>query len=153
MVLGGYSVFLSWSLIMRNTFSWPCQRIWWIVRTKSLQWCLTLGNFMGCSPPGSSVHGILQAGTLDWAAISFSRWIIISTKQLAFWNLVQSRCLLSISSVDKIKLKGTFRNNGNIITVKCVEERNICCSTFQQLFSKNRSTTYRHGQWLKRNVI
>ena len=24
------------------------------------------------SPPGSSVHGILQARTLEWAAISFS---------------------------------------------------------------------------------
>ena len=28
---------------------------------------------MGCSPPGSSVHGILQARILDWVAISFSR--------------------------------------------------------------------------------
>ena len=27
----------------------------------------------GRSPPGSSVHGILQAGILEWAAISFSR--------------------------------------------------------------------------------
>ena len=26
-----------------------------------------------CSPPGSSVHGSLQAGTLEWGAISFSR--------------------------------------------------------------------------------
>ena len=26
-----------------------------------------------CSPPGSSVHGILQARTLEWAAVSFSR--------------------------------------------------------------------------------
>ena len=26
-----------------------------------------------CSPPGSSVHGILQAGILEWVAISFSR--------------------------------------------------------------------------------
>ena len=26
-----------------------------------------------CSPPGSSVHGILQARTLEWVAISFSR--------------------------------------------------------------------------------
>ena len=24
---------------------------------------------MDCSPPGSSVHGILQAGTLEWVAI------------------------------------------------------------------------------------
>ena len=28
---------------------------------------------MDCSPPGSSVHGILQAGTLERLAISFSR--------------------------------------------------------------------------------
>ena len=28
---------------------------------------------VGCSPPGSSVHGILQATTLEWAATSFSR--------------------------------------------------------------------------------
>ena len=26
-----------------------------------------------CSLPGSSVHGILQAGILDWVAIPFSR--------------------------------------------------------------------------------
>ena len=28
---------------------------------------------MDCSPPGSSVHGILQAKILEWVAISFSR--------------------------------------------------------------------------------
>ena len=28
---------------------------------------------MGCSPPGSSVHGIFQARILEWVAISFSR--------------------------------------------------------------------------------
>ena len=28
---------------------------------------------MDCSPPGSSVHGILQARMLEWVAISFSR--------------------------------------------------------------------------------
>ena len=34
---------------------------------------LTLCDPMDCSPPGSSVHGILQAGTLEWVAISSSR--------------------------------------------------------------------------------
>ena len=28
---------------------------------------------MDCSLQGSSVHGILQAGTLEWVSISFSR--------------------------------------------------------------------------------
>ena len=37
------------------------------------QSCLTLCNPMDCSPPGSSVHGILQARILEWAAISSSR--------------------------------------------------------------------------------
>ena len=32
------------------------------VNAKLLQSCLTLCNFMDCSPPGSSVHGILQEG-------------------------------------------------------------------------------------------
>ena len=35
--------------------------------------CPTHYDPMDCSPPGSSVHGILQARILEWAAISFSR--------------------------------------------------------------------------------
>ena len=37
------------------------------------QSCPTLCNPVDCSPPGSSVHGILQARILEWVAISFSR--------------------------------------------------------------------------------
>ena len=37
------------------------------------QSCLTLCAPMDCSPPGSPVHGILQARTLEWVAIPFSR--------------------------------------------------------------------------------
>ena len=33
----------------------------------------TLCNLMGCSLPGSPVHGILQARILEWVAISSSR--------------------------------------------------------------------------------
>ena len=39
---------------------------------KSLQSCPTLCDPIDGSPPGSPVPGILQARTLDWAAISFS---------------------------------------------------------------------------------
>ena len=41
--------------------------------TKSLQPCLSLCNPKDCSPPGSSVHGILQAKILEWVAIPSSR--------------------------------------------------------------------------------
>ena len=44
----------SWSLILFST---------WV----------SLDSVLSCSPPGSSVHGILQARKLDWVVISFSR--------------------------------------------------------------------------------
>ena len=37
------------------------------------QSCQTLCNPMDCGPPGSSVHGILQARILELVNISFSR--------------------------------------------------------------------------------
>ena len=43
------------------------------MRSQSLQTFLTLCNPMGHSPPGSSVHGILQARILESVAISSSR--------------------------------------------------------------------------------
>ena len=38
---------------------------------KSLQSCLTLGDPVDL--PGASVHGILQAGILEWVAMTSSR--------------------------------------------------------------------------------
>ena len=37
------------------------------------QSCLTLCDPMDCSPPGSSVRGILQARTLEWVAVPSPR--------------------------------------------------------------------------------
>ena len=36
------------------------------------QSCPTLSDPMGCSSPGSFIHGILQARVLEWDAIAFS---------------------------------------------------------------------------------
>ena len=46
------------SSIQFNSITQPCPTVW---------------DPMDCSPPGSSVHGVLQARTLEWVAISFSR--------------------------------------------------------------------------------
>ena len=53
------------------------------MRVKSMkvlvtQLCLTLCDPMDCSPPGSSVRGILQAAILEWVAISSSRGIFLT---------------------------------------------------------------------------
>ena len=59
------------------------------VCTKSLQPCPMLCEPMDCSPPGSSVHVILQATTLEWVAMPSSRgssrprdWISASLRLL-----------------------------------------------------------------------
>ena len=43
---------------------------------KSLQSCPTLCNPIDGSPPGSPIPGILQARTLEWGAIAFSRAVL-----------------------------------------------------------------------------
>ena len=40
---------------------------------KLLQSCMTLCDPIDGGPPGSPVPGILQARTLEWVAISFSK--------------------------------------------------------------------------------
>ena len=42
---------------------------------KSLQLCPTLCGPKDCSPPGSSVHGIIQARVLGWGATAFSVYL------------------------------------------------------------------------------
>ena len=59
-----------------------------ILRAQSLQPCPTLCDPMDCSPTGSSVHGILQARILEWAAIPFSR----GSSQSRDWTQVLQNC-------------------------------------------------------------
>ena len=42
------------------------------------QSCPTLCNPMNCSPPGSSLHGILQARVLEWVAIFLLQGIFLT---------------------------------------------------------------------------
>ena len=44
----------------------------WSLKVLDAQSCLTLWDPMDCSPPGSSVRGILQARTLEWVAVPSS---------------------------------------------------------------------------------
>ena len=55
------------------------------VHAQSLQLCLNLFNPMDCSPPGSSLHEILQTRILEWVAMPSSKgssqprdWIQVS---------------------------------------------------------------------------
>ena len=62
---------VKWALTYRScpqTFLWH-----WKLKLLVTQLLQTLCNPMDCSPPGSSVQGILQARTLEWIAIPFSQ--------------------------------------------------------------------------------
>ena len=57
---------------------------------KSLQSCPTLCDPIDSSPPGSPVPGILQARTLEWVAISFSKaweWKVKAKSLSRVWLL------------------------------------------------------------------
>ena len=58
--------------------------------------CWILYNPIDCSPPGSCVHGILQARILEWVAISFCRgssqsrdWTQVSSLAGRFYTLLK----------------------------------------------------------------
>ena len=53
-------------------YKYVCVCVCVCVRERA-QSCLTLHHSVDCSPPGSSVCGILQARILEWIGISFSR--------------------------------------------------------------------------------
>ena len=64
------------------------------VKVLVAQLCPILCDPMDCGPPGSSVHGILQARTLEWVAILFSRESSQPRDQTGFPSL-QADSLLS----------------------------------------------------------
>jgi len=41
------------------------------------QSCPILSDPTDCNPPGSSIHGILQARVLEWGAIAFSNLMMM----------------------------------------------------------------------------
>ena len=63
-------------VVMCRGESWAIKKA---AAAKLLQSCLTLCDPTDSSPPRSAVPGILQARTLEWVAISFS-------KELIVWN-------------------------------------------------------------------
>ena len=76
------------------------------------QSCQTLCNPMDCSPPGSSVHGILQASILEWVVISFSNNI--------FYKLfIHHQSSFPKISSDEKKNSASRSNPGTHITLTC----------------------------------
>ena len=73
------------------------------MHAKLLQSCPTLYDPMDCSLPGSAVHGILQATTLEWVAMPSSRG--------------SSRLVIELRSLASPALAGEFFTMSTIISL------------------------------------
>ena len=94
-----------------------------VLVTKS---CLALCNSMDCSPPGSSIHGILQARILEWGVISFSRgssWprdqtqvSCMASRFFTVWATTGQRwVLIPVYSLSSFTSTGKFLNLSSIV--------------------------------------
>ena len=63
---------------------------------KSLQSCPTQYDPIGGLLPGSSVPGILQARTLEWVAVSFSRHLALGMFKSLFLELTSCMVLVAM---------------------------------------------------------
>ena len=77
-VLGSWLLLSCWSSreMMSQCLWQPLAHLclkWKESESEVAQSCPTLCDPVDCSPPSSSIHGILQARILEWVAISFSR--------------------------------------------------------------------------------
>ena len=91
--------------------TWLILRLRLCMSAKLLQSCLTLCDPMDCSPPGSSVHGILQARILEWVAMPSSRgssqsrnWTSISCVSYIGRQVLYCECHLG-----RVRVKYGFR--------------------------------------------
>ena len=79
---------------------------------------------LDCSPPVSSVHGILQARILEWVAISFSRGSsrprdqtpvsCIAGRFFTIWATREGRCLISWETGNTCSSHGHGKEETNI---------------------------------------
>ena len=83
----------------------PSHWICWRAAAKSLQLCPTLCDPMDCSLPGFSVHGIHQARTLEWVAISFSLAEGLTRFQFPLWDYALSHREQDVCGLSEAHMK------------------------------------------------
>ena len=93
-------------------------------------------NPMDCSPPGSSVHAILQARILEWVAISFSR-VTSQTRNWTQVSLIAKRCFTNWAMWEAFTLK--LHLTSYIKSAWCLVYYSKCCmkSGSTKLIEKN----------------
>src|SRR5574337_612499 len=86
---------------------------------------------MDCSPPGSSVHGILRARILEWVAIPFSRGSSQPRDQTQVSCIAGSFFTINLFEVGYNTLEFAF---DKALTISEVDKRFNCYMTIIQPF-------------------
>ena len=138
---------------------------------KLLQPCPTPCDPIDSSPPGSSVPGILQARTLEWAAIAFSSpkcWYSSSPSRVSslaksrmktagtakIWTVASGGCLPAPGSSLIAGLNSPSHSLPSVeqmlLTCKCYTENLFCARHVPSAIKrkkKKRRRRIRHGLW------
>ena len=116
--------------IIASSFRWlSLNSICHVISSKNILMCVhaqllqsgpTLCNLIDCSPPGSFVHGILQARILEWVAMPSSRgysqprdWTLVSQgsciagRSFTIWTTREAPILWCVYLKNKDSLKTT----------------------------------------------
>ena len=116
------------------------------------QLCPTLCDLMDCGPPGSSVHGILQARILEWIAIPYSKgssrprnqtWVSLTAGRfLTIWatrETTSSYLLISPQShSEDDSADMDTRNSSLILCTQNSQKMSIWCVQFSSVQSLSR---------------
>ena len=116
------------------------------------QLCPTLCDLMDCGPPGSSVHGILQARILEWIAIPYSKgssrprnqtWVSLTAGRfLTIWatrEATSSYLLISPQShSEDDSADMDTRNSSLILCTQNSQKMSIWCVQFSSVQSLSR---------------
>ena len=127
----------------------PCEEV--LCECVRAQSCLTLSDSMDCSPPGSSVHGILQARTLEWVAV-------LERNKINTRERVRKRDPSGVSN----RVSWPSAHNNLVWSVSEQRNSSVCVRehtcTAEQCFPNfsmptNHSGLWWSGQWLMRSCI
>ena len=109
-----------------------------ISESEVAQSCSTLRDFINCSPPSSSVHGIFQARVLEWGAVAFSDLgdhYILLTSRVNEWmwkleDMEEARIHFRLHFPNSVTLNSPFYPKGELDCESLVFSPQIRCSLY-----------------------
>ena len=140
------------------------RQLWWTLvmpaaaAAKSLQLCPTLCDPTDGSPPGSTIPGILQAGTLGWVAISFSnawKWKV-KVKSLSRVWLLATAWTAAYQAPPSMGFSKQEYWSGlllpSLLVMPSTPQVQICGGWYSAFYLRSFRTMESHSAWISKGV-